>query len=190
MHLTESRDHIRQWVCEMALSDSQVALKSLYMAYFEPLMRFTGIYVSSPAEAEEIVSDTFLAVWDNRRQLPGVINFDSYLYTVARHKAISYYRKQHMDKVSLEEIPIDLFASTDTTPEEELISQEGIRRLNSAIESLPAKCKMAFKLVREDKLKYKEVASILDISVKTLEAHLANAVRKLREALAEDNSNL
>ena len=57
-----------------------------------------------------------------------------------------------------------------------------------AIDSLPAKCKMAFKLVREDRLKYKEVAAILDISVKTLEAHLANAVRKLRETLAEDTS--
>ena len=56
------------------------------------------------------------------------------------------------------------------------------------IESLPAKCKMAFKLVREDRLKYKEEAAILDISVKTLEAHLANAVRKLRETLAEDTS--
>ena len=179
----KNRDDSMQWVYEMALSDSQIALKSLYMAYFGPLMRFTGMYVSSPAEAEEIVSDTFLAIWNNRKQLPGIGNFDSYIYTVARHKAISYYRKQHLEQ---DEIPIDLFTSAETTPEEELISREGIRRLNLAIDLLPAKCKMAFKLVREDKLKYKEVAAILDISVKTLEAHLANAVRKLRETLADD----
>ena len=73
------------------------------MTYFGPLMRFTGMYVSSPAEAEEIVSDTFLAIWNNRKQLPGISNFDSYIYTVARHKAISYYRKQHMEQVSLDE---------------------------------------------------------------------------------------
>ena len=137
----ENRDDIIQWACEMALSDSQTALKSLYMTYFGPLMRFTGMYVSSPAEAEEIVSDTFLAIWNNRKQLPGISNFDSYIYTVARHKAISYYRKQHMEQVSLDEISIDLFTST---------------------------------------------AAILDISVKTLEAHLTNAVRKLRETLADD----
>ena len=94
----ENRDDIIQWACEMALSDSQTALKSLYMTYFGPLMRFTGMYVSSPAEAEEIVSDTFLAIWNNRKQLPGISNFDSYIYTVARHKAISYYRKQHMER--------------------------------------------------------------------------------------------
>ena len=108
----ENRDDIIQWACEMALSDSQTALKSLYMTYFGPLMRFTGMYVSSPAEAEEIVSDTFLAIWNNRKQLPGISNFDSYIYTVARHKAISYYRKQHMEQVSLDEISIDLFTST------------------------------------------------------------------------------
>jgi len=173
----------------MALSDSQAALKSLYMAYFSRLMRFISLYVSSQAEAEEIVSDIFLAIWNNRKQLPGIANFDSYIYTIARYKAISSYRKQHMGQISLDDVHIDLFTSTETTPEEDFISQEEIKRLNIAIDSLPAKCKMAFKLVREDKLKYKEAASILDISVKTLEAHLTNAIRKLREALA-DNKNI
>lgn len=182
----ENREEIMQWLCEMALSDSQAALKSLYLAYFQKLMRFTGLYVSSPAEAEEIVSDTFLVIWDNRKALPALANFNAYIYTIARHKAVSYYRKQHMEQVTLDASLIDIFVHTDTTPEDDLISREEIDRLNTAINSLPPKCKMAFKLVREDKLKYKEVAGILDISVKTLEAHLATAVKKLREALSEN----
>lgn len=184
MLLEENRDNIMKWVCEMALSDSQTALKSLYVAYYQRLMRFTTLYVSSKGEAEEIVSDTFLAVWNNRQSLPGVSNFTSYIYTIARFKAISYYRKQHPEEVPLEEIPIDLFTGTETTPEDDLITKEEIDCLNAAINALPAKCKMAFKLVREDKMKYKDAAAILDISVKTLEAHLANAVKKLREALS------
>ena len=55
-----------QWVCEIALSDSQTAFKSLYLAYFQRLMRFTSLYVPSSVEAEEIVSDTFLSLWNNR----------------------------------------------------------------------------------------------------------------------------
>lgn len=168
----------------MALSDSQTALKSLYITYFQRLMRFASLYVSSPGEAEEIVSDTFLAVWNNRQSLPDISNFDSYIYTIVRFKAISYYRKKHMEEITLEEIPVDIFAYTETTPEEELISKEEIDHLNAAIDSLPPKCKLAFKLIREDKMKYKEVAAILDISVKTLEAHLANAIKKLRKALS------
>ncbi|MFV0581375.1 MAG: RNA polymerase sigma-70 factor [Parabacteroides gordonii] len=170
----------------MALTDSQTALKSLYLAYFQRLMRFTKLYVSSSVEAEEIVSDTFLAVWNNRKSLLKVSNFDSYIYSIARHKAISYYRSIHMEQIELNEIPLDLFTQTDTTPEDDLISKERINQLNKAIDALPAKCKMAFKLVREDKLKYKEVAEILDISIKTLEAHLANAVKKLRDSLASE----
>lgn len=175
-----------QWICEMAMNDSQAAFKSLYLAYFQRLIRFTKLYVSSAVEAEEIVSDTFLAVWNNRKSLLKVTNFDSYIYSIARHKAISYYRTIHMEQVELNEITIDLFMHTETTPEDELISKERIGQLNAAIDALPNKCKVAFKLVREDKLKYKEVAAILDISVKTLEAHLSNAIKKLREALISE----
>lgn len=180
------KENITEWICEMALTDSQTALKSLYLAYFQRLMRFTKLYVSSSVEAEEIVSDTFLAVWNNRKSLLKVSNFDSYIYSIARHKAISYYRSIRMEQIELNEIPLDLFTQTDTTPEDDLISKERINQLNKAIDALPAKCKMAFKLVREDKLKYKEVAEILDISIKTLEAHLANAVKKLRDSLASE----
>ena len=161
-----------QWVCEIALSDSQTAFKSLYLAYFQRLMRFTSLYVPSSVEAEEIVSDTFLSLWNNRKSLPEISNFDSYIYGIARHKAISLYRTQHMEKVQIDE--------------EELISKECIDHLNEAINALPDKCKMAFKLIREDKMKYKDAANILEISVKTLEAHIATAVRKLRESLAKE----
>lgn len=183
----ENRENILLLLCEMASSDSQKALKSLYLIYFQRLMRFASIYVSTLSEAEEIVSDTFLCIWENRYDLPEVKNFDAYIFTIARRKAISYYRKQHFEEVALDEIPIDLFSFTETTPEDELISQETIIQLNHAIEELPDKCKIAFKLVREDKLKYKEVADILNISVKTLENHLANAVKKLREILRKEN---
>jgi len=178
---------IIQWVCDMALSDSQAAFKSLYLEYFQRMMRFTSLYVSTTMEAEEIVSDTFLAVWNNRKSLPNISNFNSYIYTIARNKIVDYYRQQEIEKTELNERTIDLFIHTETTPEQELISKEEVDRLNLAINSLPEKCKEAFKLVREDKLKYKEVASILNISIKTLEAHMATAVKKLRKALSDSN---
>lgn len=167
----------------MALSDSQPAFNALYLTYVNQLLRFVSFYVSSSMEAEEVVSDVFLSIWNNRKSLPDVSNFDSYIYSIARNKAISFFRSQRMKNIDVDEKTIDLFFQTETTPEEELIAKEDIDRLNAAIDSLPDKCKMVFKLVREDKLKYKEVATILDISIKTVEAHLATAIKKLREAL-------
>ena len=61
--------------------------------------------------------------------------------------------------------------------------------MNDAVESLPSKCKMIFKLVREDKLKYKEVATTLQISVKTVEAQMTIAMKKLRQAISGQAEN-
>lgn len=178
-------DEILQWIHEIAYSGSEDAFKSLYVAYFRRLMRFVVPYVSTPQEAEEIVSDAFLALWENRKSLFGVSNVEAWLYTITRNKTISYLRSLHAKEIALEE-SADAFLYTETTPEDELISKEGVERLNAAINSLPAKCKIAFQLVREDKMKYKDVARILNISIKTVETHISTAVKKLRECLSAD----
>ena len=88
-----------------------------------------------------------------------------------------------MININLDNISIEIFANTCTTPEDDLISEETVNHINSAIEALPTKCKQAFKLVREDKMKYRDAAEVLGISVKTLENHLALAVKKIRSNL-------
>lgn len=175
-----------QWVREIALAGSHTAFKSLYISYFQRLIRFTNFYVADSVIAEEIVSDTFISLWENRAQLAEVRHFDSYIFTIIRYKAINYYRNKNMEYLEINELPFDLYYKTETTPEDDLISKEEIDLLNKAINSLPNKCKIAFKLVREDNLKYKEVTTIMDISVKTLEAHLATAIRKLRQILKQN----
>ncbi|HEX6914237.1 MAG TPA: sigma-70 family RNA polymerase sigma factor, partial [Chitinophagaceae bacterium] len=69
------------------------------------------------------------------------------------------------------------------TPYDVLVTREMSGRMQQAIESLPPRCKMIFKLVREDGLQYKEVAGILNISVKTIDAQMAIAVKKICSAL-------
>lgn len=152
-------------------------------------MHFATLQVGLATVAEEIVSDTFLVVWESRKSLPDISNLDSYLYAIVRNKCISYFRAQHMSLVDINDTSVDFFAQTDTTPEMDLISKESVSRLNNAINSLPYKCKLSFKLVREDKMKYKEAAELLGISVKTLEAHITTAVKKLREALSGEITN-
>nr|WP_278653485.1 sigma-70 family RNA polymerase sigma factor [Bacteroides clarus] len=98
---------------------------------------------------------------------------------------MSQFRALHIENQSIDNIAIDIFAHTNITPEDELISQEEISEINLAINSLPNKCKIAFKLVKENHLKYKEAAEILNISVKTLEAHLTTAMKKIREKLKD-----
>ena len=137
------------------------------------------MYVKSSQIAEELVSDVFFALWENRKQLVEITNFDAYIYRIAKFRVLKYLRDNKTLTVDLDEVPIELFAFTETTPEDDYISRELIDTLSEAIEQLPTKSKLAFKLVREDGMKYKDAAEHLGISVKTLEAQLTYAMKKI-----------
>lgn len=170
---------IRPVLEDLATRDSEPAFKSLYMSYSDRIMRYLVMYVKSGQIAEELVSDVFFALWENRKQLPEISNFDAYIYRIAKFKVLNYLRDNKDQTVDLDEVPIDLFAYTETTPEDDYISRELIDAVNAAIEELPTKSKLAFKLVREDGMKYKDAAEHLGISVKTLEAQLTYAMKKI-----------
>lgn len=180
------KENIDDIIHELSVYSSQSALKTLYVTYFNQLIKFVILYVDSTVVAEEIVSDVFLAVWNNRKTLTNISNFNSYVYKIAKYKSIDYLRSRRTEQIELGEIPIDAFTRTVTTPENDLISKENIIQLNEAIDKLPVKYKLAFKLVREDKMKYKEVASILNVSIKTIEAYITHSVKTLREVLKQN----
>ena len=179
-------DDLFHWINEIAIFNSKIAFESLYYHYFDRLLRFVLLYIPIQMEAEEIVLDTFIDIWNNRKKLPIIKNPDAYIYSITRNKAISYLRSMNKNTISLNESTIDLFLHTETTPEDDLISNENIKRLNEAVNSLPHKCKMAFKMVREDKMKYKDVAVVLNISIRTVEKHIETATKKLREILSSE----
>ena len=174
---------IRYILDDLACNASQEALQELYMLYYKRIARYIGLYVRYDGAVMELTSDVFFAVWENRLELPEIRNFNAYIYRIAKFKALNYLRKRNLPTVNLDEMPLDLFARTSTTPEDDCISAETVREINRAIESLPPKCKLAFKLVREDRMS----AETLYISVKTLEVHLGHAVQKIREALRKKN---
>ncbi len=159
---------IRYILDDLACNASQEALQELYMLYYKRIARYIGLYVRYDGAVMELTSDVFFAVWENRLELPEIRNFNAYIYRIAKFKALNYLRKRNLPTVNLDEMPLDLFARTSTTPEDDCISAET-------------------KLVREDRMSHREAAETLYISVKTLEVHLGHAVQKIREALRKKN---
>lgn len=166
------------------MNSSELALRTIYKFYSIPISRYILMYTKSKESTEELLSDVFFTVWKNRRNLTAINNFDAYLYKIAKFKCLNYLREKKIDVVNLEEAIVDVFAYTTTTPEDEYISKERLAHINASIEELPPKCKVAFKLIREDKMKYKDAAEHLNISIKTLENHLTTALKKIRESLS------
>ena len=159
------------------------AFEGIYREYFIPLFRFCYAIVKEKAPAEEIANDVFLNLWKRRDSLPPIDRLKVYLYVSAKNHCLNYlsrYRRQpSVDLDTLREDAVKFQAD----PESLLIRAETMKRVIAAIDQLPPKCKLIFKLIKEDGLKYKEVARLLDLSVKTIETQLSIAVRKIAQAL-------
>lgn len=167
----------------IALYDDEPAYKEVFFTYYTSLLRFAQTFVDDRQHAEEIVSDVMMKIWEKRKDLPSITNLRVYLYISTKNTSLNFLaRQKKAEIISIEHLNID-FPSNTLNPEQLMISAEMMRRINNAINSLPPRCKLVFKLVKEDGLPYREVADILDISIKTIDNQLAIALRKISEAI-------
>ncbi len=169
----------------IAFSSDQPAYIRLYRIYFTPLKHFVSTIVGSPQVGEEVISDVFLQIWLNRHKLDTINNFTVYLYTCARNQALNVVsRERRRATVSLDESYFRM-ASATPDPEQVVLNTELAGEIEKSIRRLPVRCRTIFKMVREDGMKYREVAEILGISVKTVEAQLAIAMKRISDTLAD-----
>ncbi|QNA46481.1 RNA polymerase sigma-70 factor [Lacibacter sediminis] len=174
---------------QFATNADMRAYKELYMLLFDGLHRFSYSLVKSREGAEEIVSDVFIKLWQIRNELHHIDNLKGYLYTVARNLSLNYLEKKSRNPVGhLNDIDVEKVIEFNS-PEDLFISNETIKGIEQVVHRLPAQCKMVFHLVREEGLKYKEVATELNISVFTVRNQMTIATRKIGEALSQRISN-
>ncbi|MGC4235300.1 MAG: RNA polymerase sigma-70 factor [Niabella sp.] len=160
--------------------DDQLAFNELYRHYLPGLLPFAVSILKDRQQAEEAILDVFFKLWENRKALGAIKGLSNYIYVATKHTCISYLRKQKI--IFTDEIDYD-FGHTFTTPESSLISRENMALINAAVQSLPPKCSLIFRLIREECLKYEEVAKLLNVSVKTVEAQMTIANKRLVEVL-------
>lgn len=176
MHLPELQHAI-------ATDDDQQAYAELFARFNPLLVLFTQSIVHQREVAEEIVSDVFIRIWQRRKTLDQVQHLKMYLYVSARNYAINKLRsKNHQLSIKVEELSVDLPSFSDD-PYEITVLAETQKEIHRAVNELPGRCKIIFKLVKEDGLRQKEVAELLQLSPKTIENQLAIALKKLAETI-------
>jgi RNA polymerase sigma-70 factor (ECF subfamily) len=182
--LNESKSHIAQLLENIYQKDDQKSFEELFRLFYERLLNFCIHYIKNRESAEEIVSDVLFKIWAKRKELTHILNLETYLFKMVKNQSINYnqqfsnYRFHYLEESG----SYQLLNSYD--PGKELERRELIFKMNEAIETLPQKCKVIFSLVKEDGLKYKEVAEILDISPRTVETQLVRAMEKLDKILS------
>ncbi len=174
--LKELQQHIADY-------EDQVSYQKIFFHFFLPLKSFSYSIIKSKELAEEIVSDALIEIWAKRKQLAEIEDLKMYLYVSVRNASL---RKLQQTKksftFSLDEVDVE-FTSAYENAETILLNQELSQKIDAAIQQLPQRCKIIFKLAKEDKLKYKEIAILLNISVKTIDHQLSIAVKKIAEVL-------
>lgn len=163
----------------------EAAFKTLYEYYSPRLFQFAYAIVHSREIAEEIVADVYLQIWQKRVRIGALENLNWYLYITTRNISYTYYRKNNRRRqFDFDEAALSYY-QVHATPEEILIGQEVLQVINQAINGLPPKCKLIFRLIKEENLRYKEVAELLHLTPKTVENQMGIAVRKIHEAICK-----
>lgn len=179
---------LKELQARIATSD-ETAFTQLYLHFGKRLIHFATSLLRSKETAEELTEDVFVKLWANRSGITGIDNITVYLYVAVKNKALTSLSVKAKQLVlapfDFLDTSIDEFASD---PYDIMITSEMMDRMHHAVESLPPRCKMIFKLIREDGLKYKEVAEILNISVNTIDVQMAIAVKKICHALQIEKS--
>ena len=164
----------------VAENDDQLAFQELFRHFFPGLLSFAEAYMKNRVFAEEVVEDVFIKLWENRKTLPAIRNLNYYLYVAVKHAAINYLEKNRRQPAlfSIDQLEESVLCFRQT-PEDLLISEELLKEITSIINSLPPQCRLIFRLVKEEGLKYREVAELLNVSAKTVENQMSIAFHKL-----------
>jgi len=158
----------------------------IYRHYSKRLYSFILQIVKNNPDAEGIVQDTFLIIWEQREKLDKYSSLDSYFFTIAYNKTINLLRKRLSEKkyvdylISIQNSDINAGKIYDSELEDYSY------KISILTEKLTNRQKEIFKLHRIKGLTYKQIAEKLNISVNTVENHMVKALKHLRQNLNRD----
>lgn len=156
--------------------DNREAFTEIYHRYWKKLLAVAYLHSRDKNIAEEIVQEVFISLWNRRGELY-IENIGAYLATAVRLSVFKQYARQKRRTQIIEATTDPLVASWD---EEKIFSRFMQQHINGIVEELPEKCRLVFKLSREEGLSIPEIAQRMGIAEKTAEAHLTKALKVLK----------
>ncbi|MDG1098588.1 MAG: RNA polymerase sigma-70 factor [Bacteroidia bacterium] len=162
-------------------SQDQELFKQLYLRYRPALISFAMSYLYNEAQAEEVVNDVFMGLWNKRETLDYTDELKSYMFTSVKNRSFNALRKnKQLSETAIEEweIPAQF---NDASHQLELMELQ--EQINFLIDALPPKCKQIFLMSRKEDMTYKQIAAVMEISPKTVENQIGNALKFLKKFL-------
>jgi len=169
----------RQLVSRLKLGDKK-AFEEIFRKYREKIYYFAIRYYNSAEDAENVVQDVFIKLWDERENVKEELSLNNYIYTIAKNHLFNIQRKKINEKAYRNYIVEHLVQTPNL--ENEMIYADLKESIDKIIDELPAQRKKVFVMGNLDGLSNKEVASALNLSVRTIEVHKSLALQALKKA--------
>ena len=160
------------------------AFRVLYDRYWKKLLVQALVKTGCPGEAEEIVQTVFINLWRRRDTLQVRCALSTYLAAMIKYEIIASFARQRKEN-RLKQQLVSLQHAEDNGAVEWLEYEQLLEGIEKTVETLPEKCRLVFRLSREEGLSGKQIASSLDISPKTVEAHMSRALKALNASLRQ-----
>jgi RNA polymerase sigma-70 factor, ECF subfamily len=158
------------------------AFEKLFHSSYRSLCTFCFRFVQVREVAEEVVSEVFFKIWNNRKRIMITSSAESYLYTSVRNLALDHLRKEKRSLWTDLDSAMQT-ASSAHDPLQQREFEETRQLLEDAVNKLPKQCRLIFQLSRDQGMKYHEIAEMLQLSVKTIETQMGRALKSLRMTL-------
>lgn len=156
--------------------------KSRFQEHYPRLCCIACGYVSDKEDAEDIVQELFISVWNKGLDEMEEKEFAAYMTTAVKNSCISFLRKRKDDVVSIEDYHQPASYLTDDEEDTDGKSPEEV--LESVLAVLPPRCRDIFLMAKLQGMKYREIAESLNLSEKTIENQMTKAIKMLREYVA------
>jgi len=160
------------------------AFEVLFKLHYTRLTLFANRFVNDLPVAEEIVAEIFTDLWEKGHEVTFSTSVSSYLYKMAQNRSLNYLKHQKIENLYVDYLQKNnLLDEVRSAVENGYEEKELACQIKAAINTLPEKCREIFVLSRFSDMKYKEIASKLNISPKTVERQVSIALEKLRQTL-------
>jgi RNA polymerase sigma-70 factor, ECF subfamily len=172
---------------EAVRNGDKVAFRNIFDTYYESLICFAFRYVKSKVDAEWAVQEVFLWIWEKRRDWNVEGTLKTYLFRAVKYKCLDLLRHEEVKAKYIREHTYRQEKSVPAQIEIEAeFDEEKFKRLaQAAIEELPERTRIIYKMSRQEGLTYHEIADVLEISPKTVESQMSRALNILRTRLSK-----
>lgn len=181
--MTEKRDD--NGLVKLLQKGNVLAFDSLFQGYSPKLYGFALKYLKNETDAEELVQEVFVTVWENRQTLKSELSFKSYLFTIALNRI-----RKHFNKMATSLRYLETLNYESEVTDSQLIQdnyESVLQRINLIIERMPQRRREIFVKSKLEGMSSKEIAVELDITTGTVDNQVSDALRFIRNQLKKED---